>query len=225
MISKMALFQLRLLQWKREPVFYLLGGAGLFLALFSTVLAPLPPLEGGRIWADFLLSSFQACLFLFALAVALQPEGLLLEKLPLLPGSRREAEFFWGLAEWAAMLLFLLPGLLLGWILLPGKGTSVSLVPLVVLLFQGFFLVSLGGTARRILGRGGGAAFLLAAWVFLSLPPLSWADPRCFSPGTLGSPGGSPAGALLVWGGLCWISASFRSFGDGGLFWGGRGGS
>ena len=220
-----ALFLLRLLQWKREPVLYLLGGLSLFLALFSTVLAPLPPLEGGRVWADFLLSSLQACLFLFSLHLLLQPEGLLLDRLPILPGSRRKAEFFWGLAEWTAMLGFLLPGLALGWALLPGRLAGSFLAPLAVLLVQGFFLVSLGGTARRVLGRGGGAVFLLGAWVLLSLPPLSWADPRRFSPGSLSSHGGSLAGALLVWGGLCWACAVFRCAGAGVTFSGIRGGS
>ncbi len=197
-----ALFDLRLLQLKREPLVYLLALAGLFLALFSTRLAPLPPLEGGRVWAEFLLAGLQASLFLYALTLVLQPEGFLLGRLPPLPAAQAEGEFAWTLAECLGMAWILLPGSVLGWLLLPSGLKWALLSPFLVLFFQGFFLVSLAGFGRPSLGRGGGTVLLVGAWILVSLPPLSWADARNFSPGPLGSPGESLAGALLVWAGL-----------------------
>ena len=205
------LFNLRLLQMQRAPAHYFLAWAGVFLALFSTRLAPLPPLEGGRIWADFFLSGLQAWFFLFSLGAALRPEGLLPGRLPLLPGDESAAKFAWALAACTSMLLFCL----LGWLLLP-RGWGLPFFPsLLVLVLQGACLVSLGGFLRPVLGRGGTTAGLVGAWVLFSLPPLSWADPKVFAASPAGLHGGSLGGAVLLWGGLWWLFTLFRPMGRG----------
>jgi len=209
-----ALFRLRFLQLRRDPTFLLLGGGAILLTLLSTCLAPLPALEGGRVWADFLLSGLQACLLLFSLSLLLLPEGGLLARLPALPGNPFRGRLAWFFAEWGATILLVLPALALGWLLLPRPWGRNLLLPSLVLLFQGAFLVSLASFARTFLGRAAGTVFLLAFWILLSLPPLSWADPRGMAPGSLTGGGGSPIGAFLLWAGSAWFFLSLQAGGQ-----------
>ena len=163
----------------RHPFLLIIFFANILFSLFGTILGPIPLIEKGKPWGDFLISNMQGIGLIFCIFLTIDPSSKLLLSLPIISKLSPKILIGWLASEITSLFILLLICLIIGVSFLPRPIFAKFLAAWITTFFQISALFGITSYLRSINLRPNlSIIFILFSFTLFSLPPLSYSDPK-----------------------------------------------